>query len=262
MKRLVLDRNINMSKPFLSIIIPSYNETKNIKDGALDKVKNYLDEKDYSWEVLIVDDNSTDKSVQLAQNFSNKNRGFRVFEEPHRGKGGTVMAGVKKAKGEVVVFIDMDQATPISELEKVVPEIKAGNDVVIGSRTGRRGAPLSRKVMAYGFVVLRSIILGLPYKDTQCGFKAFNRVAAKNIFDKMIVFASLKPNPSASVTAGFDLETLFVARKLNLKIKEVPVAWDYKDTERVSAVKDSIEAIVDMLKIRMYSLFGKYNFET
>lgn len=247
-------------RPYLTVIVPAYNEEANLELGVLKKIYSYLKKRPYSWEVLIVDDASKDKTVKLARSFAKKHKGFQVFEEVHRGKGGTVMSGMEKAKGEIVLFMDMDQATPINELEKVLPKIKNGADVVIASRQGRRGAPLSRKAMAYGFVVLRSLILGLPYKDTQCGFKVFKKEAAKKIFSKMVVFGSLEENPSASVTAGFDLELLYIARRLGLKISEVEVEWSYKDTERVSAVKDSIEALQDMIQIRINALLGKYNF--
>lgn len=242
----------------ISIVIPAYNEEGNIKDGALKAVNDYLIKRKYSWEVLIVDDASKDNTVKLAETFVKKHPKFRVLKEPHRGKGGTVIAGVLAAKGEIVLFTDMDQATPISQIEKFIPRFKEGYDIVIGSRAGRKGAPVLRKIMAGGFVFLRTIILGLPYKDTQCGFKALKKDAAKKVFNKMKIFSEKTKAKGAAVTAGFDLELLYIARKLKLKVAEVPVVWHHKGTERVSAIKDSWYGLRDMMQVRINALQGKY----
>ncbi|MBU0998515.1 glycosyltransferase, partial [Patescibacteria group bacterium] len=102
----------------LSIIIPAYNEEKNIKDGCLEQVKEYLQKQIYPWEVLLVDDGSEDLTLKLLRKFAESNSGFRVITEPHRGKGGTVIAGMLKTKGDIILFTDLDQATPINEIEK------------------------------------------------------------------------------------------------------------------------------------------------
>ena len=244
-------------KYYLSVVIPAYNEEKNIQEGVLDEVRSYLSKQKYSWEILIVDDKSSDQTADLAEKYSRKHKGFRVLKEPHRGKGGTVIAGVLAAEGEIILFTDMDQATPIDQVGKILPSFEEGYDGVIGSREGRKGAPLTRKAMAVGFAILRNIILGLPYKDTQCGFKAFKKEAARNIFKKMKVFSDSKKEGSA-VTAGFDLELLYLARKLDYKVAEVPIVWRHKGTERVNAVKDSIDGLKDLIKVRINALSGKY----
>jgi glycosyltransferase involved in cell wall biosynthesis len=242
----------------LSIVIPAYNEEENIKNGVLKTVNDYLIKKKFSWEVLIVDDASTDETVKLAEVFAKKHSGFRVLKEPHRGKGGTVIAGVLAARGEIVLFTDMDQATPINQIDKLIPKFKVGYDVVIGSRAGRKGAPISRKIMASGFALLRIIVLRLPYKDTQCGFKALKKDAAIKVFKRMKVFSEKAKVEGAAVTAGFDLELLYIARKLKLKVAEVPVIWHHKGTERVSAIKDSWQGLRDMILVRTNALLGKY----
>jgi glycosyltransferase involved in cell wall biosynthesis len=247
-----------MEKIYLSVVIPAYNEEENIKLGVLDSVWKYLSKQKYSWEVLIVDDGSTDETANLVSQFTKKHPGFNLLKEPHRGKGGTVIAGMLAARGEIVVFTDMDQATPIDQLVKVLPKFKESYDLVIGSRAGRKGAPLLRKMMAYGFALLRTIILRLPYKDTQCGFKAFKKSAAKKIFKKMKVFNERKKSNQAGVTAGFDLELLYLARKLGLKVAEVPVVWRHKGTERVNPLRDSWEGFRDLMKVRVNALLGKY----
>ncbi len=242
----------------LSIIIPAYNEERNIRRGNLQEVYDYLSKQDYSWEVLIVDDGSTDKTASLSASFVKKHNGFKVLNEPHRGKGGTVIAGMLAAQGELALFMDMDQATPIAEIEKFWPKFEKGYDIVIGSRSGRKGAPIIRKLMAYGFSLLRTIILRLPYKDTQCGFKAFRRESAQEIFKRLKVFNEKIEVSGAAVTAGFDLEVLYIARKLGLKIAEVEVEWHHQHTERINPIKDSWEGLRDLLRVRLNALLGKY----
>lgn len=245
-------------KPYLSVIIPAYNEEYNLRTGVLGSVYEYLQNQNYSWEILFVDDGSTDNTAKIAEEFAKKHSHFIVLKEPHRGKAGTVIAGVLRSTGDVVLFTDTDQATPIDQIEKIIPKFKAGYDVVIGSRRGREGAPFIRKIMAYGFSLLRLLILRLPYKDTQCGFKAFTSAASREIFQRLQIFDSNNKNFGASVTAGFDLEILYVARKLKYKITEVPVDWHHKEGTKVDPIKDSIEGLRDLIKVRLNASQGKY----
>lgn len=248
-----------MKKIHLSVVIPAYNEVKNLKRGVLASVYEYLSQAKYSWEVLIVDDGSTDKTTVIIEGFVKDHLGFKLFKEPHRGKGGTVIAGMLKAEGDIVLFSDMDQSTPIDQIEKFLPKFRQGSDVVIASRSGRPGQTPIRKIMALGWVVLRTIILGLPFKDTQCGFKAFKKEAAKKIFERMQVFKQGTSVRGAAVTAGFDLEVLYIARKLGLKITEVPVEWyEYGERKEVSPFKDSWEGLRDLIQVRLNAISGKY----
>lgn len=243
----------------ISIVIPAYNEFENIKAGKLKDVFDYLEKQKFAWEVLVVDDGSTDDTLNLAQKFASNHKNFKVLNEPHRGKGGTVIAGMLAAQGDIVLFTDMDQATPINEFEKFLLEFKNGADIVIGSRSGRKGAPLSRKLMAFGFSVLRNIVLRLPYKDTQCGFKAFTKNSTKEIFSRMKIYTEKISSQGASVNAGFDLEVLYIARKLSLKVKEVSVNWEHHETKRVNPIKDSIRGLRDLFKVRINAFLGKYH---
>lgn len=248
-----------MRKIYLSVVIPAYNEEHNLKANILSKVYNYLKKQKYTWEVIIADDGSTDKTAELVLQFCKSHKGFRILKEPHRGKAGTVIAGVLKAKGKFVLFTDMDQSTPLNQIEKFFGEFEKGRDIVIGSRKGRKGAPLIRKIMAFGFVILRSLILRLPYRDTQAGFKALKYEAAQKIFTRLEKLNKGRIAAGASVTAGFDLELLYLARKLSYKVSEIPVDWQYEEGAKgKSAIKNSIDDLKGIISIRINALKGAY----
>jgi len=247
--------------PFLSVVIPCYNEERNLQGGALKKVENFLKSKDFSWEVIVVDDESQDKSKEIIKKFLKKTPQFTLIENPHQGKGLTVITGILESKGKYILFTDLDQATPISEIDKVLPWFEKGFDIVIGSRKEKRvGAPLFRLLMARGFVVLRSLLLNLKgMSDTQCGFKAFKKEVAEDLFKRLKLYGKKKKIKGAMVTAGFDIEILVVAQKMGYKIKEVPVKWRYMETKRVNPIRDSWEGLLDLLKIKLNDIKGKYD---
>lgn len=247
-----------MSEIILSVVIPSYNESENLKKGVLDEVANYLKEQDYKYEVLIVDDGSNDESVVLAQKYVRDHKNFNLIKNPHGGKAMAVMTGLLSSKGQIALFTDMDQATPILEIEKFFPKFSEGFDIVIGSRHGRKGAPLIRKLMGFGFSLIRNVILGLPFADTQCGFKAFNQKARREIFSILLSEWEKSEAHGPAVNAGFDVETLFLAKKRGFKIAEVEVDWHHVGTERVQAIKDSLDAIRDVVRIKFNDSLGKY----
>jgi len=260
-------KKTNLDNFLLSVVIPSYNEMGNLQKGTLDKVEHYLEKNKFNYEVLVVDDGSTDGSLEFVKKFSRENPKFKVVENNHTGKAGAVTAGVLKAAGDYILFTDMDQATPIEEIEKLLPFIKAmpaGRqefDIVIGSRNNtRRGAPFSRKLMAKGMIILRSLLVGFPeIKDTQCGFKLFTKKSAREIFEKMLnLHGGFKSIKNSSVTAGFDVELLYIGTRLGYKIKEVPVEWLYVETRRVNPIKDSLDGFLDLVRIRGRILKGRY----
>lgn len=249
-----------MIEPFLSIVIPAYNEETNIRLGAFDKVLRYLNDQSYTWEVIVVDDGSTDNTARLTEEYIGKNAYVRIINNPHQGKAATVITGIMEARGEIVLFSDLDQATPLKEVEKVLPWFSKGYDVVIGSRKEKReGAPMLRRIMARGFMILRTVILGLKgISDTQCGFKAFKRGVAQDIFRHLSLYGQKKTVSGAMVTAGFDIEVLFLAKMLGYKIKEIPVEWHYVETRRVNPIKDSWEGLMDIFHIRLNAWKGIY----
>lgn len=242
----------------LSIVIPAYNEAENLKKGVLEDIGHYLKNLKISIEVIIVDDGSSDNSAELIKKCILKNKNFSLIQNNHGGKAMAVLTGMEKANGDIILFTDMDQATPINQLDKFIPEFEKGADIVIGSRSGRAGAPLIRKLSAWGFSILRGLILGLPFKDTQCGFKAFNRASLEKIVPMIKKEWGVVHFKGGAVNAGFDVELLYLAKKYGLKISEVGVDWNYVDTERVQVVKDALAAIYDMLRIRINDLKGKY----
>ncbi len=249
-------------EPFLSVVIPAFNEASNLRAGALDRVADYLARQPYTYEVLVVDDGSEDDTAALVEAFVAEHPRFQLLRNPHRGKAHTVISGVLAAQGDIVLFTDMDQATPIAEVETLLPWFEQGYDVVFGSRgLVRRGAPWWRQVMSRAMIVLRGLIVNLPdVTDTQCGFKAFRASAAHNIFRHMHLDAPGQGEQvqGAVVAAGFDVETLFVARKLGYRLREVPVAWDYARTRRVSFLRDSLRGLRDLARIRINDLRGRY----
>lgn len=247
-----------MSDIKLSVIIPSYNEEKNLKKGVLAEAGRYLTGLGISYEVIVVDDGSSDSSVEIIKKEISGKTNFQLIQNPHGGKARAVLTGMEKAEGEIILFTDMDQATPINQVEKFLPKFEEGFDIVIGSRQGRKGAPLIRKLAAFGFSVLRGIILGLPFKDTQTGFKAFNRKSAEKIVSRIKNEWGVVHFKGGAVNAGFDVEVLYLAKKYGFEIAEVGVEWNYVDTERVQVVKDAAAAIYDMFRIRWNDLAGRY----
>lgn len=244
----------------ISVVIPSYNEMANLKKGTLEKVKDYLDKKKYNYELIVVDDGSTDGSREFVRKTAASSSSVTLLENNHTGKAGAVTTGMLKAGGDYVLFTDMDQATPIEEVKKFIPKFTNGADVVIGRRSERRGAPASRKLMSKGMIMLRKIIVGIPeVHDTQCGFKMFTKEAAREIFTKVKkINNGFKTIKGSSVTAGFDVELLYIAEKKGYKMEEVPVTWNYVETRRVNPVKDSIDGLLGLLKIRRNIFRGIY----
>src|SRR3989344_2292072 len=179
------------ASPHISIIIPAYNEEPNFKKGILDELPVYLENQNYTWEVIIVDDGSSDKTAELVARFVKKHKNFKLVKNPHEGKAQTVKRGVEEASGELILFTDFDQATPISEVEKLLsyfPEF----DIVIGSRqlpgAKREKEPLHRHLMGLGFNLVVQTIAVRGIWDTQAGFKCFKKEVAKQLFSELKVY--------------------------------------------------------------------------
>lgn len=244
----------------ITLIIPCYNEEANIQKGVLDKIGNFTKDDPRFVEVIISDDGSTDKTKKIIkEKYLSLFPKFKLLENPHQGKGYAIISAIKKTQGDWVMFSDIDLATPIEEAEKLIKEMDH-YQIIIGSRNSvRQGAPLTRRIMAKGFIFIRNLAIGLKnIKDTQCGFKLFKKDVAEKIIEKMILFGKKRKTKGSSVTAGFDLEFLFLASKLGFKIKEVPVIWRHVETKNVNFIKDSLETLKDILRIKYAEIMGRY----
>ena len=246
----------------ISFVIPCYNEELNLQKGVLDKVGNYVKDNPDIHEVVIVDDGSIDSSERIIkESYLPKFPKFKLVGNKHGGKALAVITGIRKAEGKYIVFLDMDLATPIEETQKMTKEFKQGAKIVIGSRqTRREGAPFLRQLQSKGFVIIRDLMIDLNgVIDTQCGFKGFSKDAAIKILDRLRVFTPERRVLGASVSAGFDLEFLYIAKKIGYEIVQIPVEWHHVETKRVNFIKDSLEALGDIAKIKKYEITGKYS---
>ena len=242
-----------MAHPQLSIVIPAYNESARIED-ALQRVMECVSAKEWDAEVLVVDDGSTDDTAAIVQRWTLQYPRLHLIRNSgNKGKGYSVRNGLLQAAGEVVMFTDADLSAPMEEAERLIAMLADGADVAIGSRWMDRTRqtiqqPLYRRFFGRCFNWITRTVMGLPFKDTQCGFKAFKRPAAQVIFRLQTI-----------ERWGFDPEILFIANKLKYAVREVPVTWGHDERSRMSYLKDGMRMLEDMAKIRANSFAGRYD---
>ena len=243
---------IDAQTPQYSIIIPAYNEDARI-EGTLKKVTAFIAAQNWDAEIIVVNDGSNDGTVGIVERYAKDNPRMRLIANPgNRGKGYSVRNGMLQAAGEILLFSDADLSSPIEEAPKLFDAIAKGADVAIGSRwlqaklqTQRQ--PLYRQLFGRIFNRLLRTMLALPFKDTQCGFKAFTRQAAQAIF------------PLQRIERwGFDPEVLFLARRFGFRIVEVPVEWAHREGTRFSPLSDGPKMLLEMLTVWWNALTGKY----
>jgi len=236
---------------YLSVIIPAYNEAQRIIP-TLEDIDKYLAKKDYSWEVLIVNDGSTDETAKIVGNFCKKHSNFKLIDNKiNQGKGAVVKQGMLQAQGEWRLFMDADNSTPIAEIENFWPYIK-DYDIMIGSRYVQSGLikekqPLIRRIISRGgnFLVQLLILPGIA--DTQCGFKLFSAKSVDVVFPKQ-----------RSMRWSFDMEILAIAQKLGFKIKEVPVVWRNAALSKLRAIRTASRSLKDLIVIKWNLITKKY----
>lgn len=249
-----------MTKPFVSVVIPCYNEGKNLARGVLEEVNSYFKKQKYGWEVIISDDRSTDDSVAMVEKYCRIHPQFRLLKNAHAGKPFALKAGLDKSLGEIVLFTDMDQSTPIDQLDKLLPYCDR-YELVIGSRgQSRTGFSLFRQVASSIFRLFRRALILPEIVDTQCGFKAFKRSAIERVFERMAMFKTNIKAVGWRVSA-YDVEALFVAQKLGYRIKEVPVIWQDEDVsvgKKRNFIKESKDMLLEVLRVRINDLKGVY----
>jgi glycosyltransferase involved in cell wall biosynthesis len=242
-----------MTTPDYSIVIPAYNESVRIVP-TLDRVVAYIQQQGWEAEIVVVNDGSRDNTAELVHEYACGFASIRLIENPGNcGKGYSVRNGILHAKGAVVLFTDADLSSPIEEASKLIDSIHRGNDVAIGSRwlqsdlqTVRQS--IFRQVLGRAFNLALKIVLGLSFKDTQCGFKALKLQAARDIFGRQVIRRW-----------GFDPEILFLARQLGYKTEEIPVAWAHDGRSKINPISDGMSMVLDLFRIRWNSISGKYD---
>jgi len=236
----------------VSIVLPAYNEAARIA-STLEKVMGYAQRHGWNAEVVVVNDGSTDNTAEIVRGYAGRHSSLRMVENPgNRGKGYSVRNGMLHATGDILLFSDADLSSPIEEAEKLFAAIQAGADVAIGSRwidtnLQVRRQPIYRQLFGRMFNLALRAVLGLNFKDTQCGFKAFSRRAADVVF------------PQQQIERwGFDPELLYIAKRASLRTVEVPVAWSHREGTRINPLRDGMRMVLELFKIRWNAISGKY----
>lgn len=231
-----------MPNPYLSVVIPAFNEEARISE-TLARVIEYLTARQYGWEVVVADDGSRDHTAELVDRVITEHPGVRILRLSHRGKGWAVKKGMLAARGQHRLLCDADLSVPIAQVERLLPPLGPGTDVVLGSREApgavRIGEPVRRHLMGrvFNLLVNRLAVPGLT--DTQCGFKCFRGEAADELFQRQTMDGF-----------AFDVELLYLARKRGLTFAEVGVDWYYRSQSKVRPVRDALAMTLDLLKVR------------
>jgi dolichyl-phosphate beta-glucosyltransferase len=238
-------------KPFLSIVIPAYNEAKSLPLTLID-AERHLSKVEYSWEMLVVNDGSKDDTAEVVRRFSGLIRNLRLVDNAeNHGKGWVVRQGMLEAKGNWRLFMDADNATSVDQVNRMMPYFKEGYDIIIGSREAEGSKlvppqPWYKRILGrVGNLIIQMLVLpGL--KDTQCGFKCFSEEAAERIFKRTRIDRW-----------SFDVETLVLGKMMGYKIKEIPVTWVNNIVSRVK-LSSYIKSLWEVLKLRIWLWRGDY----
>lgn len=248
--------------PIFSVIIPAFNEEKNIKK-TLEAVVEYLQQLNQTYEVIVGDDGSSDSTVKIVEKMAQANPNIRLLKNQHQGKAVTVAVAAKNSLGEYILMMDADSATAITELPKLYqPMINKNLGMVVGSREGnlaqRIGEPWYRHLMGRIFNRLIKTMTGLNYNDTQCGFKLFRASILKTLLDRSIIMNQKIKDLREPMVTAFDVELLVLSKLLNYSVLEVPINWRYVKTKGVRPLRDSWRMIKQVIEIRKNLDRGAY----
>jgi len=240
-----------MTSPInLSIVIPAMNEEERIGE-SLRALQQQLPASAGPWEILVVDDGSTDRTAEVVADAASRDPRIVLRREPHRGKGGALRTGLLAARGALRFMCDADLSMPLSELPKFLAVVPSACDLAIGTREGpgarRVGEPEHRHTMGrvFNLVVRLSGLAGI--KDTQCGFKLFSAKAAELIVPRLTLDGW-----------AIDIEMLVIAARHGLRVREIPIEWHYRERSRISPIRDSLGMTRDVLRIRWNAMRGRY----
>ena len=241
-----------MTSPELSMVIPAYNEETLIL-STLDCLQSYLSARPESYEIIVVDDGSQDRTAESVKQLQKSNDRIRLLINPqNQGKGFSIRRGVLESRGQFVIFTDADLPYELNAIDEFLQALRKGCDLAVGSRvlpgSEVRGVPMLRYVagQVFSWMVQGVLFRGLP--DTQCGFKSFRAEAAREIFRRITIGGF-----------GFDVEMLFIARKRNYAIQPVPVHMiEHRQRSRVRLFKDSFKMFANLFMVRWNDLQGKY----
>lgn len=238
-----------MKKPFLSLVVPAYNEQAILKEN-LDLIISYLKTKKYTWEIVVADDGSRDDTSKIARSFEKKNVKL-VSLKQNAGKGAALKAGVLSSNGERVIFTDADLSVSINYLDDILMALEK-TEVAIASRRVkgaviRRHQPAMRELMGRVFTLLTQIVVWSTIPDFTCGFKGFTDEAAKKVFSQ-----------SRIARWSYDAEIIFLSKKYGYKISQVPIVWENREDTRVRLGSAVFTSFVDLLKVRAYDILGYY----
>jgi glycosyltransferase involved in cell wall biosynthesis len=215
------------------------------------------------WEVVVVDDGSNDNTANAVEAVSEMEPRVRLIRNPHCGKAYAVRTGILASEASYLILCDADLATPISELPKLLQPMENNYDIAIGSReiagAARLGEPGYRHLMGRVFNYLVRLLAVGDFQDTQCGFKGFRQAPAQDIFGRLRLYSSPAQIVKGPAVTGFDVEVLFLAKKLGYQVAEVPVTWTYQAGSKVSAARDSYRNFMDVVRVRYNDILGRYN---
>ena len=255
----------NQNNILLSVVIPVYNEEQRIETN-LRKLYSFFKNVEYDYEIVISDDGSTDNTTDIVTKFINGWSNLRVLKNLHKGKAPAIISGINNANGKYVLMTDIDLSVDITELPKLLGYVKDSDyDIAIASREGsgarRINEPFTRHIMGRVFNALVQIVLLPGIQDTQCGFKLFKTEVAQDIFKHTLLYSINDPEIKGGRVSAFDVEILFVAKKLGYTVRQVPIVWVYGDKSKVHNLKDSYYNAKDVFKVRLFSISKKYNFK-